>query len=149
MKSNQSLEELISKLIIKISKIIKKEKFDYVVVHGDTTSTIVGSMVSFYNKVPVCPVEEGLRTDNIYNPFPEEINRRITGVISYRLCANIKSKIKLIKRKKRWKKHYITGNTVIDALLRVINNKKDNIEKTLEKYNLKYKKYILLTMHRR
>lgn len=81
MKSNQSLEELISKLIIKISKIIKKEKFDYVVVHGDTTSTIVGSMVSFYNKVPVCPVEEGLRTDNIYNPFPEEINRRITGVI--------------------------------------------------------------------
>ena len=75
MKKNQSLEELTSNIITKISLIIKKIKPDLVLVHGDTNSSFVASVASFYNKVKVAHIEAGLRTNNLYSPWPEEINR--------------------------------------------------------------------------
>ncbi|BBE30661.1 UDP-N-acetyl glucosamine 2-epimerase [Tepiditoga spiralis] len=150
MKPNQQLSELTSRLIVSIDKILKKEKFDYILVHGDTTSTMAGSIAGFYNKIKVCHVEAGLRTNNIYNPYPEEMNRRITGTIAtYHFAPTKRAKKNLLNEGINEKNIIITGNTVIDSLLWVEKNKKDEIEKIKEKYGLKGKKYILMTMHRR
>ena len=82
MKKNQSLEELTSNIITKISLIIKKIKPDLVLVHGDTTSSFAASIASFYNKVKVAHIEAGLRTNNLYSPWPEEINRSLISKIA-------------------------------------------------------------------
>jgi UDP-N-acetylglucosamine 2-epimerase (non-hydrolysing) len=150
MKKGQTLSELTSRLVTKIDEILKKEKFDNILVHGDTTSTFLGSLAAFYNKIPVGHVEAGLRTNDIYNPYPEEMNRRLTGTIAqYHFAPTQKAKENLLKENIDEKNITITGNTVIDALLWVKQNKQKDIEKTKEKYNIKDKKYILITMHRR
>ncbi|KLO22041.1 UDP-N-acetylglucosamine 2-epimerase [Marinitoga sp. 1197] len=150
MTHRQTLSELTGNLINKMDYVFKNEKFDYILVQGDTTSTFIGALISFYYKIPVGHVEAGLRTDNIYNPFPEEINRRLTGVISsLHFPPTQKSKENLLKEGIREEKIYITGNTVIDALLWVIEKNKNKIDNILEKYQLNKKKYILMTMHRR
>lgn len=150
MKKNQSLPELTSRLLISIDEILKIEKFDYVLVQGDTTSTFVGSLTAFYNKIPVGHVEAGLRTNNIYDPFPEEMNRRLTGKIAqHHFASTQKAKENLLKENVEEKNIIVTGNTVIDALLWVKKNKQKDIEEIKEKYNIKDKKYILVTMHRR
>ena len=82
MKQGQELSELTSRLIEKLDKIIKIEKFDYILVQGDTTSAFTGALAGFYNKIPVGHIEAGLRTGNIYSPFPEEANRKLIGNIS-------------------------------------------------------------------
>ncbi|KAF2957051.1 UDP-N-acetylglucosamine 2-epimerase (non-hydrolyzing) [Marinitoga sp. 38H-ov] len=150
MTHRQTLPELTKNLIDKIDKIMKNENFDYILVQGDTTSTFVGALISFYYKIPVGHIEAGLRTDNIYNPFPEEMNRRLTSVISSLHFPPTKiSKNNLLKEGISEENIFITGNTVIDALLWVIDKNKDKIEEILKKYNLLDKKYILMTMHRR
>ncbi len=150
MKKGQTLSELTSRLITEIDKILKKEKFDYVLVQGDTTSTFVGSLAAFYNKIPVGHVEAGLRTNNIYDPFPKEMNRRLTGTIAqHHFASTQKAKENLLKENVEEKNIIVTGNTVIDALLWVKQNKQKDIEEIKEKYNIKDKKYILVTMHRR
>ena len=85
MKERQSLPELTSRLISSIDRVFAEVSFDFALVQGDTTSTFAGSLVSFYHKVPVGHVEAGLRTMDIYNPFPEEVNRRLTGT---KICGN-------------------------------------------------------------
>lgn len=150
MTHRQTLPQLTKNLIDKLDKIMMEENFDYILVQGDTTSTFVGALISFYYKIPVGHIEAGLRTDNIYNPFPEEMNRRLTSVISSIHFPPTKiSKNNLLKEGISEGKIYVTGNTVIDALLWVIEKNKDKIEKIQEKYGLKDKKYILMTMHRR
>ncbi|MBM7558291.1 non-hydrolyzing UDP-N-acetylglucosamine 2-epimerase [Marinitoga litoralis] len=150
MTHRQTLPELTKNLIEKLDKVLKEENFDYILVQGDTTSTFVGALISFYYKIPVGHIEAGLRTDNIYNPFPEEMNRRLTSVISslHFPPTNV-SKYNLLKEGISEDKIFITGNTVIDALLWVIEKNKDKIEEILSKYDLLNKKYILMTMHRR
>jgi len=98
MKKNQSLPQLTSRLLISIDEILNVEKFDYVLVQGDTTSSFVGSLSAFYNKIPVGHVEAGLRTNNIYDPFPEEMNRRLTGRIAlHHFASTQKAKENLLK----------------------------------------------------
>lgn len=150
MKQNQSLSELTSRLIKKLDEIIKNESFDYILVQGDTTSAFVGALVGFYNKVPICHVEAGLRTGDIYSPFPEEANRKLIGSLTqiHFTPTNI-TKENLEKENYKPKNIIITGNTVIDALKWVKENKKKELKQIEKKYELKNKKYILMTMHRR
>jgi len=150
MKERQSLSGLTSRLIHKLDEVFKNDDFSATLVQGDTTSTFVGSLVSFYHKIPVGHVEAGLRTNNMYNPFPEEINRRLNGVLStYHYPPTERSKNNLLSENVTEDKIELTGNTVIDALKWTVENKKDEIEKIRDRYGLENKEYILMTMHRR
>ena len=155
MQKNQSLESLTSKILKRTSNIIKRVKPDIVLVHGDTTSTLATSLACYYNKTKVGHVEAGLRTGNIYSPWPEEINRKLVAQISeINFSPTLIAKKNLISEGIDKKKIHITGNTVIDALLLTKNKiiKSKSIKKKLEKkfsfLNSK-KKLILVTGHRR
>jgi UDP-N-acetylglucosamine 2-epimerase len=150
MKEKQELSELTGRLIIELDKVIKQESLDYILVQGDTTSAFTGALVGFYNKIPVGHIEAGLRTGNIYSPFPEEINRKLIGPIADMHFAPTDVNVKnLIKEGISEEKILKCGNTVIDSLKWIITNKSDILKKIREKYNINNKKYILLTMHRR
>lgn len=150
MKEKQTLSELTSRLIIELNEILIKEKFDYILVQGDTTSAFTGALVGFYNKIPVGHIEAGLRTGNIFSPFPEEANRKLIGNIAaiHFAPTTINVKNLLIEG---YNKEIVfkVGNTVIDALYWVKNNKNKDLDLIKNKYGLKGKKYILVTMHRR
>lgn len=150
MKQGQDLSELTSRLIKKVDKIVKAEKFDYILVQGDTTSAFVGALVGYYNQVPVGHVEAGLRTGNIFSPFPEEANRKLIGnIVDIHFAPTIVNSKNLLQEGYCSSKIIETGNTVIDALYWVKQNKSSDLEKIKEKYNINNKKYILMTMHRR
>lgn len=150
MKQGQGLAELTSRLIAKLDPIVKEENFDYILVQGDTTSGMTGALVGFYNQIPVGHIEAGLRTGNIYSPFPEEANRKLIGnIANIHFAATDVNKENLLKENFDKDKILVTGNTVIDALYWVKNNKFSDLEKIKEKYNLVDKKYIMMTMHRR
>jgi len=98
MKHNQTLEELSSTLINKISEILKQKNYDYIFVHGDTTTTFIASLCGFYKKIPVCHVEAGLRTNDIYYPFPEEMNRKLASTIAtFHFAPTVLAKDNLLK----------------------------------------------------
>lgn len=146
MKKNQTLAELTSRALIKLDEVIKEEKPDMVLVHGDTTSTFVGSLAAFYNQVPVGHVEAGLRTGNKYSPFPEELNRLMVGnMAELNFAPTQKAAENLILENKVKDSIYVTGNTAIDALKTTIQ--KDYVSETISKY--KDKQILLLTAHRR
>lgn len=146
MKQDQSLMEITLRALESLDKVIKKEKPDIVLVHGDTTTTLAGSLAAFYNQVSVGHVEAGLRTNNKYSPFPEEINRQITDTIADMYFAPTEtSKENLLKEGKEEYKIYVTGNTAIDALKTTI---KGNYEHEILK-EIGDDKLILLTAHRR
>jgi UDP-N-acetylglucosamine 2-epimerase (non-hydrolysing) len=150
MKDRQTLAGLTGRLSAALDDIIREDGFDWLLTQGDTTSTFVGSLISFYNKVPVGHVEAGLRSFEMYDPFPEEMNRCMTSKLAtLHFAPTQKSKDNLLRELVDEKRISITGNTVIDALMWVIDNKKTMLEDYLEKYDLKGKKYILMTMHRR
>lgn len=147
MKSNQTLEEITSKVLIKLSEIIKTEKPDIILVHGDTTTSFAASLAAFYNETILGHVEAGLRTWNKYSPFPEEMNRVLTDKLSDLFFApTALSKKNLIKDNNNPDNIFITGNTAIDALQNTINvNYKHDVLDRIDPNN----KIILLTMHRR
>lgn len=150
MKQGQNLSELTARLILELEPIIKKEKIDYILVQGDTTSAFVGALVAFYNNIPVGHIEAGLRTGNIYSPFPEEVNRKLIGNIAEKHFAPTDLNVKnLLKENYPKEKIFKVGNTIIDALYWVKKNKKQSMKEIQKKYNLENKKYILLTIHRR
>ncbi len=150
MREEQTLAQLTGRLIIKLDEIIKKEKFDYILVQGDTTSVLVGALAAFYNHVPIGHIEAGLRTGNIYSPFPEESNRKLVGTITDIHFAPTDINVKnLINEGYSRDKILKVGNTVIDALCWIKEHKKESLENIREKYGINDKKYILLTMHRR
>ena len=155
MKKNQSLEELTSNIITKISLIIKKIKPDLVLVHGDTTSSFAASIASFYNKVKVAHIEAGLRTNNLYSPWPEEINRSlISKIAQIHFAPTLTAKKNLEIEGIDKSKIIVTGNTVVDSLLIKSNKifKLNKIKKLLDKkfnYIKKNKTMILVTGHRR
>lgn len=145
MKEKQTLEYISIEVMKGVSKILKEEKFDIVIVQGDTTTTFISSLTSFYHKIPVGHVEAGLRTKNIYYPFPEEINRTLTAKISTLNFAPTEvAKQNLIKEGIEESKIFVTGNTIVDAVNKILNFK---INLNLNLPN--DKKIIVVTAHRR
>lgn len=128
MKAGQDLYDVTSQVIIRMRDILKTAKPDIVLVHGDTTTSTATALAAFYQQIPVAHVEAGLRTHNIYSPWPEEMNRQITGrIATYHFSPTELSKTNLIKENIDSKNIIITGNTVIDALFYVIKKiKADN-----------------------
>ncbi|TVZ54856.1 UDP-N-acetylglucosamine 2-epimerase (non-hydrolysing) [Lutibacter sp. Hel_I_33_5] len=153
MKPNQTLNELSSRIFSKIDVVLNNFKPNLVLVHGDTTTSTIVALASFNRQIKVAHVEAGLRTYNKSAPFPEEINRQITGRITdYHFAPTKNAANNLINNENvNPKKVYITGNTVIDALfwgIKNINDKRLEISK-LESKTDKTKKLILVTGHRR
>lgn len=146
MKERQSLSEVTTRALQGLDKIMQDEKPDVVLVHGDTTTTFVASLAALYNKIAVGHVEAGLRTWNKYSPYPEEMNRQLTGVISDLNFAPTDTAAKnLLNENKPGVSIYVTGNTAIDALKTTV--KEDYSHEVLEK--LGDDRLILLTAHRR
>jgi UDP-N-acetylglucosamine 2-epimerase (non-hydrolysing) len=120
-----------------------------VLVHGDTSTTLNGALAAFYNQVPIGHVEAGLRTGDIYSPFPEEANRKLTGAITTLHFAPTESNRRNLEKENITKNVYITGNTVIDALLSVIDKNHKFQDDTLNNIDFINNKVVLLTAHRR
>lgn len=117
MKEQQTLFDITTNILNRVRKVIEKEKPDVVLVHGDTSTTFVTALACFYLQIPVGHVEAGLRTYNIYSPYPEEFNREAVSIIAkYNFAPTELSKENLIKEGKKPESIYVTGNTVIDAL---------------------------------
>lgn len=153
MRPNQNLYTLTSDIIIGLKEVLEDCIPEFVFVHGDTTTTLASSIASFYFGAKVCHVEAGLRTFNNRSPFPEEINRRVTGVIAdYHFAPTKKSKENLLSEGIKEDSIMVTGNTVIDALLhsskKVQNLSNQEIE-YLKSIMVNDKKIILVTGHRR
>jgi UDP-N-acetylglucosamine 2-epimerase (non-hydrolysing) len=153
MRPNQSLNSLTIDILNGLKSILDDFKPDYVYVHGDTTTSMVSSLAAFYSGAKVCHIEAGLRTHNKYSPFPEELNRQITGRIAdFHFAPTIQSKLNLLKENINESSIVVTGNTVIDALLE--SSARINTIENSEIENLKtivnpLKKLILVTGHRR
>ncbi len=146
MKENQTLTQITTRTLDKLDSIIKKVQPDIVLVHGDTTTTLVASLSAFYNKVLIGHVEAGLRTYNKYSPYPEEMNRQLTGVLAdIHFTPTEISKQNLLRENKKEDSVYVTGNTAIDALKTTV--REDYTHEILEK--TKNSRIILLTAHRR
>jgi UDP-N-acetylglucosamine 2-epimerase len=150
MKDKQTLFDITTNILTRIKEVLEAEKPDVVLVHGDTSTTFVTALACFYMQIPVGHVEAGLRTYNIYSPYPEEFNREAVGIISqYNFAPTEVSKQNLIREGKRPETVFVTGNTVIDALKTTV---REDYTFATEKLNhLPYgeKKIILVTCHRR
>ncbi|WP_299212983.1 UDP-N-acetylglucosamine 2-epimerase (non-hydrolyzing) [uncultured Aquimarina sp.] len=155
MKPNQNLYTLTSDIILGLKPVLEEFKPDYVYVHGDTTTTMATSIAAFYSGAKVCHVEAGLRTFNKRSPFPEEINRSVTGRIAdYHFSPTTTSRKNLLNENIPDKNILVTGNTVIDALQFSVSKVKaityeDKEIKELENIINISKKIILVTGHRR
>ena len=159
MRTGQNLNSITADVVVELKPILHDFKPDLVLVHGDTTTTMASSLAAYYEQIPVAHVEAGLRTHNIYSPWPEEINRQLTGKIaSYHFAPTEEAAMNLMKEGVDRNKIYVTGNTVIDALLlkveKIRNNlalKNDCYQAVLKSgYDLNVdKKFILITGHRR
>jgi UDP-N-acetylglucosamine 2-epimerase (non-hydrolysing) len=153
MKPNQTLHQLTADLVTNITtEILLKEKFDLVFVQGDTTTVMAGALAAFYQKIPVVHIEAGLRSDDIYSPFPEEMNRLLTSrMAKYHFCPTEKSASNLYTEGIK-ENVYTVGNTVIDALfagVKIVNSlDQSNFHDHFKNVNFK-KKLILVTCHRR
>ena len=162
MKQGQDLYDITSRVLLGLRDVLDEINPDFVLVHGDTTTSTAAALAAFYKQIPVVHVEAGLRTNNIYSPWPEEMNRRMTGrLATYHLAPTELSRQNLLKENVDNKNIIITGNTVIDALFWVVNKIKedDNLASTLQK-NIKNngydverinndRKLVLITGHRR
>lgn len=127
MHKGQNLYDVTSKVLIGMGDVLKAEKPDIVLVHGDTTTSMAAALASFYEQIPVGHIEAGLRTNDIYSPWPEEINRQITGRIStYNFAPTQFGRNNLIKENVPENKIIVTGNTVIDALYYVVDKIKSD-----------------------
>ena len=159
MKRDQNLVDITKNVLSGINDVLLDFAPDIVLVHGDTTTAAVTSLAAFYNKIKVAHIEAGLRTNNLYSPYPEEANRQIIGVLAnYHFAPTRIAMENLIKENKPASNILVTGNTVIDALLfildKILHNEKikDSILKSLKNEGFIYnqnRKLILVTGHRR
>ena len=146
MKEQQSLFDITTNILNRIKDVLTKEKPDVVLVHGDTSTTFVTALACFYLQIPVGHVEAGLRTYNIYSPYPEEFNREAVGIISqYNFAPTKTSRNNLLKEGKRPETIFVTGNTAIDALKTTVRDdyRHPELEWATDS------RLILLTAHRR
>ena len=162
MKQGQDLYDVTARVLIGMRDVLKETKPDVVLVHGDTTTSTAAALAAFYQQIPVGHVEAGLRTHNIYSPWPEEMNRQITGrIATYHFSPTPLSKQNLLAEGVNEEKIHVTGNTVIDALYMVVDKIKNDksldteLENILRQsgYDVKRlnngKKLVLITGHRR
>lgn len=154
MKPGQDLTDITSKILLGLKPVIAKFKPDWVLVHGDTTTTLATSLAAFYHQTKVGHVEAGLRTGNLYSPWPEEANRTITGVVAEKHFAPTQgSADNLLREHVKPENIVVTGNTVIDALLQIKNDvltdaeTKANFDRQFSDFNTR--PYVLITGHRR
>lgn len=150
MAHGQTIIDISNKVLQGVEEVIRNVEPNIVLVHGDTSTTLNGALAAFYNKVPVGHVEAGLRSHDMYSPFPEEMNRKLTGCITDLHFSPTKTnESNLISEGVDKDKIHITGNTVIDALLSVVNENHKFEDDTLNSIDFYNKKVILLTTHRR
>ncbi|MBR5891947.1 MAG: UDP-N-acetylglucosamine 2-epimerase (non-hydrolyzing) [Bacteroidaceae bacterium] len=162
MKQGQDLYDITSRVLLGLRDVLKEAKPDVVLVHGDTTTSTAAALAAFYQQIPVGHVEAGLRTHNIYSPWPEEINRQITSrIATYNFAPTPLSKSNLLREAVDEKSIVITGNTVIDALYWVVNKIKNDSALSAELKNILSqsgydverlaggRKLVLITGHRR
>jgi UDP-N-acetylglucosamine 2-epimerase (non-hydrolysing) len=150
MQSGQTLSDITVRVLKGLEEIIILERPDLVLVHGDTTSTFVGALGAFYHQIKVGHVEAGLRTYNKYSPFPEEMNRHLTGSLAdLHLAPTSVAKDNLLSENIPVKQIFVTGNTVIDALLETVNQDYSFKIPEFREIDFANKKIILLTAHRR
>ncbi|EJU9788281.1 UDP-N-acetylglucosamine 2-epimerase (non-hydrolyzing) [Vibrio vulnificus] len=155
MKAGQTLNEVTARILLELKPVLQEFKPDVVLVHGDTATTFAASLAAYYEQIAVGHVEAGLRTGNIYSPWPEEANRKLTGVLTkYHFAPTETSQQNLLQENYSEENIFVTGNTVIDALLMV----KEKIEQDADlkatlaaqfPYLDENKKLILVTGHRR
>ncbi|MBJ8071929.1 non-hydrolyzing UDP-N-acetylglucosamine 2-epimerase [Bacillus cereus] len=146
MKDRQTLIDITTRGLEGLDKVMKEAKPDIVLVHGDTTTTFIASLAAFYNQIPVGHVEAGLRTWDKYSPYPEEMNRQLTGVMAdLHFSPTTKSATNLQKENKDESRIFVTGNTAIDALKTTV--KETYSHSVLEK--LGNDRLVLMTAHRR
>ena len=162
MQQGQDLYDITSRVLLSMRDVLRQARPDLVLVHGDTTTSTAAALAAFYQQIPVGHIEAGLRTGNIYSPWPEEMNRQITGrIASYHFAPTETSRENLLKENVHPSNIYVTGNTVIDALHLVVNELKcdkqlaDRERQTLigcgydvSRLN-EGKKLVLITGHRR
>lgn len=162
MKPGQDLYDITARVLTGMRDVLKESKPDIVLVHGDTTTSTAAALAAFYQQIPVGHVEAGLRTHDIYSPWPEEMNRQITGrIATYNFAPTPLSRDNLLKEGVKDESITVTGNTVIDALHAVVGNIKDNKEMQVrlgeELNNAGYdvsrladgRRMVLITGHRR
>lgn len=155
MQAGQTLADVTSRIITGLTKVLEKEKPDLILVHGDTNTTFSASLAAFYQKIPVGHVEAGLRTGDIYSPWPEEANRKLTSTLaSFHFAPTIKARSNLLVEGVDEKRIFVTGNTVVDGLLLALDmlrNDPAKHEQLLKQFSFLNadKKLILVTGHRR
>ncbi|MCA9171599.1 MAG: UDP-N-acetylglucosamine 2-epimerase (non-hydrolyzing), partial [Planctomycetales bacterium] len=151
MSPNQTLAGLTARCIQGLDEVLEQHKPDCVVAQGDTTTVMASSLVAFYRRIPLVHVEAGLRTGNMLAPWPEEMNRRVTGLIASLHCAPTeRSAANLLSERVDPDTVHVTGNTVIDALLWAVDRERANDVQWREKYaSLRDHRMVLITGHRR
>ena len=150
MASGQTLYDITTRALTGLKEVIEEAKPDMVLVHGDTTTTFAGALAAFYAQVPVGHVEAGLRTGNKYSPYPEEMNRKLTGSIAdMHFAPTSTSKANLLKENVNPETIFITGNTVIDALQTTVKADYEFADAEFNKIFARGNRLILMTTHRR
>lgn len=150
MKPNQTLAMITANVLTGIEEVLVKEKPDIVLVHGDTSTTFSAALAAFYQKIPVGHVEAGLRTYDMYSPFPEEVNRVLTGhMASVHFAPTERNLDNLVREGVSEENIVITGNTVVDALLEVAGKPYEFEDETLKSIDFENKRVIAVTCHRR
>ncbi len=148
MKDKQTLYDVTSRVLKGMGEVIAETKPDIVLVHGDTTTTFAASLAAFYNQVAVGHVEAGLRTHNKYSPFPEEMNRQLTGVMAdLHFAPTDTSRDNLLREGKKEETIFVTGNTAIDALKTTVRD--DYASELLDSIRSQGRRLVMLTAHRR
>ena len=150
MKAGQTLVDITTNCLNGLDGVIKQAKPDIILVHGDTSTTFAGSLAAFYNQTKIGHVEAGLRTYDKFSPFPEEMNRKLTGAMTdLHFSPTVSNKTNLLRENISEESIFITGNTVIDALKTTVRDDYKFADSTLSSVDFKGKKVILMTAHRR
>lgn len=155
MKSGQNLTDITSNILLGMQNVLQQKKYDLLLVHGDTTTTMATALAAFYEQIPVAHVEAGLRTGNMYAPWPEEMNRSLVGrIASVHFAPTQRAKQSLLSEGIKEKNIIVTGNTVIDTLQEVVSKIEKNsilLNALKEQFDFldRQKRLILVTGHRR
>ena len=150
MSDQQSLTDITVNVLKRLEKVLNDENPDLVLVHGDTTTTLIGALSSFYKQTDIGHVEAGLRTYNKYSPYPEEMNRHLTGVLTdINFAPTISNRKNLLAENIDKDKIFVTGNTVIDSIKEIVKDDYIFKNETLKNIDFDSDKVILLTAHRR